>query len=190
MACKVLVDFSGFFSRNIFRPDSSSDRNIIFASFLFAASSAISPRNDFTLGFASSTVLVNLFIDMEYLVSATANRSTIPLTVTLKLLARAEATPLITKSKWTCTKPQKNAQKILVKDDTRTHVLPLGRSQKSKLTSTHNSHQCGSWRKPAYRAYQICHFVGLKKRKKRKITTIVCVFLRKAPTKNESWKTS
>ena len=32
-----------------------------------------------------------------------------------------------------------------------------------------------------YKIYKICQFVGLKKKE---VTTIVCVFLRKAPTKN------
>ena len=35
---------------------------------------------------------------------------------------------------------------------------------------------------PTYKIYKICQFVGLKKKE---VTTIVCVFLRKAPTKNE-----
>ena len=34
---------------------------------------------------------------------------------------------------------------------------------------------------PTYKIYKICQFVGLKKKE---VTTIVCVFLRKAPTKN------
>ena len=33
---------------------------------------------------------------------------------------------------------------------------------------------------PTYKIYKICQFVGLKKKE---VTTIVCVFLRKAPTK-------
>ena len=34
---------------------------------------------------------------------------------------------------------------------------------------------------PTYKIYKICQFVGLKKKE---VTTTVCVFLRKAPTKN------
>ena len=41
---------------------------------------------------------------------------------------------------------------------------------------------------PTYKIYKICQFVGLKKKE---VTTIVCVFLRKAPTKKESsWITN
>ena len=36
---------------------------------------------------------------------------------------------------------------------------------------------------PTYKIYKICQFVGLKKKE---VTTIVCVFLRKAPTKKET----
>ena len=34
-----------------------------------------------------------------------------------------------------------------------------------------------------YKIYKICQFVGLKKKE---VTTIVCVFLRKAPTKKKT----
>ena len=48
----------------------------MLTTFLFAASSGISPSNSFTLGFVSSAVLVNSFMEMEYLaIIATANRS-------------------------------------------------------------------------------------------------------------------
>ena len=36
---------------------------------------------------------------------------------------------------------------------------------------------------PTYKIYKICQFVGLKKKE---VTTIVCVFLRKAPTKKKT----
>ena len=78
VACKDQLDVSGYLLRNIFRPVSPNYRNIMLTTFLFAVSSAISPRSDFTLGlgFPSSTVLVNSFIDMEYFaILATANRS-------------------------------------------------------------------------------------------------------------------
>ena len=76
LLAKDQLDVSGYLSRNIFRPVSPTYRNIMLTTFLFAVSSVISPGSDFTLGFASSTVLVNSFIDMEYLaIIATANRS-------------------------------------------------------------------------------------------------------------------
>ena len=76
VAYRDQIDVSGNLSRNIFRPASPSDRNIMLTTFLFAASSAIFPRSAFTLGFASCTILVNSFIDMEYLaIVATVNRS-------------------------------------------------------------------------------------------------------------------
>ena len=46
----------------------------------------------------------------------------------------------------------------------------------SKNQKQKKLHQCGN-----YKAYKICHFVGLKKRK---VTTIVCIFLRKTLTKS------
>ena len=77
VACKDQIVFSGFLSRNTFRPASPYDRNIILTAFLFAASSGLYPRSAFTVGFfVSFAVLVNSLIEMEYLaIIATANIS-------------------------------------------------------------------------------------------------------------------
>ena len=58
VTCNHQLDVSGYLSRNISRPVFRNDRNIVFTTFLFAASSAISPRSEFTLELASSTVLI------------------------------------------------------------------------------------------------------------------------------------
>ena len=77
IASSVHNDVSGYLSLSIFLQGSPSDRNIILTTFLFAASSGISPNNAFTLGFVSTADLVNSFMEIEYLaIIATANRLT------------------------------------------------------------------------------------------------------------------
>ena len=71
-------------------------------------------------------------------------------------------------------------EKFLVMSGTRTRLSAWQTSKNPPKIQAEEATLVWQLVEANYKAYKICHFVGLKKRK---VTTIVCVFLRKALTK-------
>ena len=92
------------------------------------------------------------------------------------------------------TKPKKNcAKKILVMAGLEPMSFCLSDLEKAVVAKwqfssvTRFSVSASLVLVPTYKIYKICQFVGLEKKE---VTSIVCIFLRKAPTKNGAKNTA